>query len=114
MIAKSNGVSNEVAANLTSGDLNNTGDANVVAMQFEKGTGDLTYSAFKDAVLAYNQNLVLLENGENLMAVNIENLQMTSTVITVVLHELVDIQVQIRSNENSYLNLRKGILAVNS
>ncbi|NOQ76132.1 MAG: hypothetical protein GQ574_29295 [Crocinitomix sp.] len=113
LIAKSNGVSVEIAANLTSAQLNNTMDAKVVEQHFANGGGDLSYTAFKDAVVAYNQSLVLIKGGTSLMPVQLENLQMTQTVITVVLHELVDIQVQIRSNENSYLSLRKGMLANN-
>ena len=58
------------------------------------------------------QNTVL-ETEIHKIVIEIEKLQMTGTVITVVLHELIDIQVQIRSNENSYLNLRKGMLANN-
>ncbi|MFT5819877.1 MAG: hypothetical protein ACI8ZM_001102 [Crocinitomix sp.] len=110
LIAKSNGVSNAVAANLTNAHLNNKMDANVVEQHFANGVGELSYAAFNDAVSAYNQSLLLIKGGASLMPVQLENLQMTRTVITVVLHELVDIQVQIRSNENSYLSLRKGML----
>ncbi len=113
LISKSNGVSKEVAATLTSADLKNTLDADVIEQYFTQGGGELSYTSFNDAVTAYNQNLAVIKGGASLMPVQLDNLQMTRTVITVVLHELVDIQVQIRSNENSYLSLRKGMLANN-
>lgn len=114
LIAKTNGISNEEAAKLSTSDVKYPNDSRVVHEHFEEATGDLSYKAFKTAVEDYNKKLELLEGANVLLPVEIEKLQMTETIVSVVLHELLDIQVQVLSNENSYLNLRKGLLVQNN
>ncbi|MEX1001135.1 MAG: hypothetical protein WDZ35_03390 [Crocinitomicaceae bacterium] len=110
LIAKSNGVSEQNLKSLSLDEVDDPNDVNVVKLHFEKASGDMSYANFRQAVSDYNTGILILDESGVLRPLKIEQLQMTNTILSVVLHELADIQVQLLSNENSYLCLHKGVL----
>lgn len=113
LIAKSNDISEDEAKDLSAADIDNPHDYLVIEKHFTNGKGDLSFEGFKQAVAKYNKALKGLNNENVLRPVNLDKLQMTHTMVSVVLHELVDIEVQVLANENSFLCLKKGLLVQN-
>lgn len=110
LLASSNGTSEEEISKSVLESAKNPNDSDVIQKQFAASTGDLTYNSLKLAIDDYNRNLNGIDNSQFLSPINIEKLQMTNTILSVVLHELVDIQVQLLANENSYLCLQHGLM----
>jgi hypothetical protein len=115
LIALSNEVSLEKAKELSIRDLKRPDDFHVVEHHFEKGDSETSYAGFKLAIAAYNNYLV--ENkeliDENIAhSIDVGELQMTKTALSVVLHELIDIQMQVLMNERALLNYHRGKLAM--
>ena len=111
LIAQSNQVSLDEARKLTSKDLKNPNDSRVIAAHFEKPLDELSYTGLVKSVEAYNAQLGSFNTPNALRLIPIDKLQMTNTIISVVLHQLKDIQVLLLSNENSFLNAKENTLA---
>lgn len=111
LIAKSNGISLESAKGLTLEDVNNPNDVNVITQYYQNSKDEYSHSALESAIGNYNQAISEMNNGTVMRPIQIESLQMKNTILSVVLHELLDIQIQVLSNENSYLCLQKGLMA---
>ncbi len=111
LIAQSNQISVDKARKLTSKDLQNPNDSKVIAAHFEKPLDELSYTGLVKSVEAYNAQLSSFKTPNALRLIPIDKLQMTNTIISVVLHQLKDIQVQLLSNENSFLNAKENTLA---
>ena len=109
LISKSNGTN--VSGALSLENAINPNDIDVIKHHFELASDETSYQHFQEAVNNYNNEISNLNNSEILRPIEIEDLQMTKTILSVVLHQLADIQVQVLSNENSYLCLQKGLLA---
>ena len=110
LVSKSNGTKID-SDQISLQNAKNPNDVDVVKNHFELASDELSYQHLKTAVNQYNQNISGLDKSEILRPIEIEELQMTNTILSVVLHQLADIQIQVLSNENSYLCLQKGFLA---
>lgn len=111
LIAKSNGIKGPVPENLEVESLQNPNDDKVVRKHFENTKGDLSYLAFQEAVKTYNSGLNQIDAVNTIRPIDIEKLQMTETIVSVVLQQLSEIEIQALANENSYLSLHKGLMA---
>jgi hypothetical protein len=111
LIAKSNNISLEQAKGMTTEDLKSPNDYHVIRKYFESSKDETSLNALEKAISTYNSALENLEYVDVIRPIELEKLQMKNTILSVVLHELLDIQVQVLSNENSYLCLQKGLLA---
>lgn len=111
LIAKSNGVAESELTGTTLAEARYPNDGDVIRYYFENATGDLSYEALKSAMDEYNNGISALNQQNVVRPLITDRLKMTKTVLSVVLHELSDIQVQLLANENSYLCFRKGELA---
>lgn len=110
LISKSNEISFEQALTLNVSDVKNPNDNDVVIKFFNEAKDEYSYQALKEAVNSYNQSIHDL-NEENVMRpIDLEILLMENTIISVILHELVDVELQVLSNENSFLSYTKGLL----
>lgn len=113
LIAKSNQISFESVKGLSEEDVKNPNDVNTIVNYFQASKDEFSFSALNESIDLYNSSINELKNKEILRPIEISNLQMENTIISVVLHELLDIQVQVLSNENNYLCLEKGMLVAN-
>jgi hypothetical protein len=113
LIAQSNKIPIEKAENMTLADVQHPNDMRVIHEHFEEAKGELSYDGFKEAVQQYNDGISDFDAANVIRPVDIEELQMTHTMLSVVLNELVDIEIQVLANENSYLSLSKGLVAKN-
>ena len=83
----------------------------MIAAHFEKPLDELSYTGLVKSVEAYNAQLGSFNTPNALRLIPLDKLQMTNTIISVVLHQLKDIQVLLLSNENSFLNAKENTLA---
>jgi hypothetical protein len=111
LIAESNGISEAKAADLEASDLTNPHDVGVVRQHFELAKGNLSYEGFMEAVATYNSGLQEIEADNVIRPIKIEGLLMTRTMVSVVLQNLAEIEIQVLANENSFLSLKKGLMA---
>ncbi len=111
LIAHSNKINVEEATGMGVSDLKNPNDFQVIESQFSNADGDLSYQALKSSVQIYNEGIDKFDAKYILRPINIDELIMTKTIVSVVLHGLGEIQMLLLSNENSYLSLNKGFIA---
>lgn len=111
LISKSNGISIEDAKGMTLEDVEDANDVEVIVKYYQVAEDDYSHNALVDYINNYNNAVTDLDNGSVLRPIQLDQLQMENTMLSVVLHALLDIQVQVLSNENSYLCLQKGLLA---
>lgn len=110
LIAKSNGTSVELVKSPSLKTVKNPNDSHVILHHFDNANDDFSYTSLKTALNEYNAALKELNAKDIIRPIEIENLQMTHTILSVVLQDLVAIQIQLMSNENSYLCLQKGLM----
>lgn len=108
LIAKSENVSIEEAASIDFEDLSNPNDTRVIHNHFTHANDEYSHKAFTKAIEEYNKNI---EGLEILRKVDVSKLQLERTMLSVILMDLTDVEIQILSNENSYLCYQKGIMA---
>lgn len=113
LIAKSDKISEAEAEEKKISEVKNPHDVYVVRDHFERSTDEYSYEAFQKAVAEYNSEIAQIDATNSIRPVSIDDLQMTKTMVSVLLLELADIKLQVLSNENSYLSLKKGLLAQN-
>lgn len=101
LISKSNNEGIITPHDYTRASLKNPNDSKVIKNHFEKGTSEFSYDGLKTKVEVYNSFIKTRDMG--LLTINLDKLQMTNTVVSVVLHQLLDIEVVILTNEQSYL-----------
>lgn len=111
LIARSNGQELAEGELLYYKDLKNPNDNQVIKKSFENDSETFSYQSFLQAVDTYNKEVNKFNQEGILRNIDIEGLQMTNTIISVVIQNLNAIQIQALSNENSYLCLQKGLLS---
>lgn len=110
LISKSEKITFEEAAKIDFEDLSNPNDTRVIHNHFTHAKNEYSYSEFSKAIDRYNESI---KGYEFLRKVDITKLQMERTMLSVVLMDLTDVEIQILSNENSYLCYQKGLMAAN-
>ena len=109
LISKSNAQHNTNKRSSSLKDTRNPDDVRVIVEYFQVSKDEFSYSALENEIDQYNTIIGQLKDSISLRAIDISNLQMKNTVISVVLLELIDIQLQIAMNENSYLSVLRGL-----
>ena len=109
LISKSNGEPNHSENNSSLKDTRNPDDVRVIVDYFQVSKDEFSYSALESEIEQYNTAIGELDDAISLRAIDISTLQMKNTVLSVVLLELIDIQLQIVMNENSYLSVQRGL-----
>jgi hypothetical protein len=94
-------------------DTRNPDDVRIIVEYFQVSNDELSYNALVNEIKEYNNVLGSLNDSISLRAIDISKVQMENTIISVVLLQLVDIQLQVAMNENSYLSFQKGALSEN-
>ena len=89
-------------------DTRNPDDVRIIVEYFQVSNDELSYNALVNEIKEYNNVLGSLNDSISLRAIDISKVQMENTILSVVLLELVDIQLQVAMNENSYLSFQKG------
>jgi len=105
LISHSNGEAKGEITHITRADLKDPNDSKVVQNHFENAKDELSYDYLKTKVAAYNS--FIQAQDKSLLLVDLNQLQMTNTIISVVLHQLLDIQVLILFNEQNYLRSKR-------
>ena len=90
-------------------DTRNPDDVRIIVEYFQVSKDEFSYGALADEIELYNKQIGSLNDSISLRSIDISKLQMENTILSVVLLELVDIQLQVAMNENSYLSVQKGI-----
>ncbi len=106
LVAKSNGNMGMDAMRNSLTDTRNPDDVGVIVDYFQISSDENSFQALEKSIQEYNEVLKTAENAEFLRPIDISSLQMKNTILSVVLLELVDIQLQVAMNENSYLSLK--------
>lgn len=94
-------------------DTRNPDDVRIIVEYFQVSKDEFSYSALTNEIEEYNEKIASLNDTTSLRSIDISKLQMENTILSVVLLELVDIQLQVAMNENSYLSIQKGIQSEN-
>ena len=90
-------------------DTRNPDDVRIIVEYFQVSKDEFSYAALASEIEQYNEQIGSLNDSTSLRSIDISKLQMKNTILSVVLLELVDIQLQVAMNENSYLSVQKGI-----
>lgn len=104
LIAKAEGVSIEQAKTMNLVDMQRVNDAHTNKKYFDYVEGNYSYSSVIKAIEIYNNKVKSLFPNQEERIIAIEKLQLTNTILSVLLQELSQIQLQIVTTENSYLN----------
>ncbi len=111
LLSVSHDIPFEKAKSLSYKDANYPNDNVVIRQAFEHGKHEYTYQELKKQIESYNSIIDKNDSSGVLRQINIEDLQMTNTILSVVLINLTEIRMQVLANENSYLCMKKGNLA---
>lgn len=107
LVAKSNGKSGMDEMKNSLADTRNPDDVSVIVEYFQVSDDANSFKALTQSIEEYNKAISQLDKSEFLRPIDISSLQMKNTILSVVLLELVDIQLQVATNENSYLCLHQ-------
>lgn len=104
LIAKAEPISIEEAKKMSLIDMQNGNDNIMIYKLFENGIGEYSLATLTNDIEAYNSKAKVLfpANQEKIIAV--DKLQLTNTILSVLLQELSQLQLQIATTENSYLS----------
>ncbi len=107
LIAKAEGVSKEDAKKMNLLDMQRANDNHTTKNDFDFAEGEYSFKSVSKAIEVYNSQVkeTFPNHAEKIIA--IEKLQLTNTILSVLLHELSQIQLQIATTENSYLSSLK-------
>lgn len=104
LISKTDAIPIEKARNLSLSEVQSGNDNSMVRNLFENGKGEYSLVMLKSEIEAYNNRVTALFPGQKEKVIAIEKLQLQNTILSVLLQELSQIQLQIATTENSYLN----------
>ncbi len=104
LIAKTDAIPIEKAKNLSLSEVQSGNDNSMVRNLFENGTGEYSLANLKSEIEVYNNKVSSSFPGQKEKVIAIEKLQLQNTILSVLLQELSQIQLQIATTENSYLN----------
>ena len=91
-------------------EVKNNNDVKVIIDYFQISKDPYSHHQLKKEIQVYNNAIEALDSNSILRPINIDNLQMKNTVFSVIHFGLIEIKLQVLSNENSYLCLKKGDL----
>ena len=111
LISKSEGISFDKAKDISVTEVRKPKDFKVVAMHFNESKDEYSYTALENAIANYNAAISQMADDQVVREIQLDQLKMEHTTLSVILNELVDIEIQALSNENSFLCLQKGLLA---
>lgn len=104
LIAKTDAIPIEKAKNLSLSEVQSGNDNSIVRNLFENGTGEYSLATLKSEIEVYNNKVSTSFPEQKEKVIAIEKLQLQNTILSVLLQELSQIQLQIATTENSYLN----------
>ncbi|MBE7443131.1 MAG: hypothetical protein HS119_11825 [Flavobacteriales bacterium] len=104
LIAKTDVIPIEKAKNLSLNELQSGNDNSMIRRIFENGTGEYSLAKLKSEIEVYNNKVKMLFPNQQEKIIAIEKLQLENTILSVLLQELSQIQLQIATTENSYLS----------
>jgi len=104
IIVKVDGISETKAKNMTLSQMEDPNNNILVRQHFDNAKGELSLSSLKQKVDAYNNGVRVIYPNNKEKVIAIEKLQLDRTIAEMVLHQLSQIQLQIATTENSYLN----------
>jgi hypothetical protein len=93
----------EKAAKLNPADLQHPTDVDMVRHHFGKAVGPLSYENLLMKVKAYNELLEQFYPIASEKKLSIDKMELDNTIISILLQELTQIQLQLVNNENSLL-----------
>lgn len=104
LIAKAEGISMEEAQNFNFIDLKKPLDFEVVLKEFVRSDGEFSLEVLLTDVSNYNSSISIKYPKQEEKILAVDKLQFKNSTISILLSELTQIQLQIATNENSYLN----------
>lgn len=104
LISKAEDVSQEEAKKMTLLDMQRANDGNINRNNFDDAKGEHSFESLSKSIEAYNAQVKTIYPTQADKVIAIDELQLTNTILSVLLHELSQIQLQIATTENSYLN----------
>lgn len=104
LIHQSEGISLAAASRISIADLQHPNDTDMLRHHFENASGTMSLGALENEIKSYNALMgqYFPQSPEKLIA--LDELQLRNSVMGVVLQNLTQIQLQVASNENAYLN----------
>ncbi len=104
LIAKAEGISMEEAQNFNFIDLKKPLDFEVVLKEFVRSDGEFSLEVLLADVSNYNSSISIQYPKQEEKVLAVDKLQFKNSTISILLSELTQIQLQIATNENAYLN----------
>lgn len=104
LIAQVEGVTLEQAKQMSLIDVENYNDNKIIKQQFESATGEFSLAELMDDINKYNSKVSSISPEQKERLIAVEKLQLKNTVVSVLLHQLSQIQLEVATNENAYLN----------
>lgn len=104
LISKAEDVSLEGAKKMTLLDMQRANDGNINRKNFDDAKGEHSFESLSKAIEGYNNKVQAMFPTQADKLIAIDELQLTNTILSVLLHELSQIQLQIATTENSYLS----------
>ena len=104
LISKAEDVSLEGAKKMTLLDMQRANDGNINRKNFDDAKGEHSFESLSKAIEGYNNKVQAIFPSQADKLIALDELQLTNTILSVLLHELSQIQLQIATTENSYLS----------
>ncbi|MCB0381471.1 MAG: hypothetical protein KDD24_09460 [Flavobacteriales bacterium] len=104
LISKAEDVSLEGAKKMTLLDMQRANDGNINRKNFDDAKGEHSFESLSKAIEGYNNKVKAMFPTQADKLIAVDELQLTNTILSVLLHELSQIQLQIATTENSYLS----------
>jgi hypothetical protein len=104
IIAASEQISLEAAADFDVTQMKNYQDLEIVKTMFEQSSGPLGAKALMQEIQAFNNIVIEFYPDQPEKRIAVENLQLTGTTNAILIQQLTQIQLQIATSQNSYLN----------
>lgn len=104
LISKAEDVSQEEAKKMTLLDMQRANDGNINRNNFDDAKGEHSFESLSKSIEAYNAQVKTIFSTQANKQIALDELQLTNTILSVLLHELSQIQLQVATTENSYLS----------
>lgn len=104
LISKAEDISLEGAKKMTLLDMQRANDGNINRKNFDDAKGEHSFESLSEEIEAYNNKVKAIFPTQADKLIAVDELQLTNTILSVLLHELSQIQLQIATTENSYLS----------
>lgn len=104
LISKAEDVDQEGAKKMTLLDMQRANDGNINRKNFDDAKGEYSFTSLSKAIEGYNNKVKVMFPSQVDKLIALDELQLRNTILSVLLHELSQIQLQIATTENSYLS----------